>query len=50
VADDEVEDDISKISLLKHTKSRTKDYEVGEDVAEEAKLIQLVVVLLYVKT
>jgi N utilization substance protein A len=40
VADDEVEDDNSEISLTEAQKIEP-DYEVGEDVAEEVKLIQL---------
>jgi N utilization substance protein A len=40
VADDEVEDDNSEISLTEARKIEP-DYEVGEDVAEEVKLIQL---------
>ena len=40
VADDEVEDDNSEISLSEAQKIEP-DYEVGEDVAEEVKLIQL---------
>jgi N utilization substance protein A len=40
VADDEVEDDNSEISLTEAQKIEP-DYEVGEDVAEEVKLVQL---------
>ncbi|GAK95655.1 transcription termination protein NusA [Nonlabens tegetincola] len=40
VADDEVEDDNSEISLTEARKIEP-DYEVGEDVAEEVKLVQL---------
>jgi N utilization substance protein A len=40
VADDEVEDDNSEISLTE-ARNIEPDYEVGEDVAEEVKLIQL---------
>jgi len=40
VADDEVEDENSEISLTEARKIEP-DYEVGEDVAEEVKLIQL---------